>query len=607
MSTRETAKGFTLKGAPDNEKFANSVAFATAAQTYNVKRDLPNPCGTSELSKINIALLKFFEALKGIKKYGEVYINGSVNAIQNLTSLVRSTAQIIGAVLKTLINRLRDFLLDQIRKGLEALIDILLPTIAKAIENTIIQAVIDNIFCAFKDIIKGLANLVVDFLYELIGKIANVPFCAAQQFTNALVNNVAALVDKAIGPILTEINDILGGITNIVGNVFQALDYILGFETSLCAAPNCPEITEFRASPWGGPTGDQIDNFNNFLAPLGGRQSPTAQGVIEGATGFIDDFEIFGNKLGDSAATSTGSNVTQCDTSAFECGPPKIEIFGGGGSGAIAEAIVDNVGRTIGVNLINGGSGYTRPPFVSFVDSCENTFTQGYAVISEPGTGRGGGGTGTGGGGTIVDPGETETGTGGGGITVDPGGGEVIDIILTTAPTPAPPRDGRTEFDPVPSDISQPTGNDFVVCLNGFRVLNTGTDYTTDDSIIITPDIPNLQANVRMSEFGQIVDIQLSEPVCGISEFPEIIIDSVTGDGAIIEPILTFTPIEEFNETDDDVLVDPLEVDSDSVINAQISSNDIDGLITTLRGRQILPETQDFNRKSLVRIVDCVS
>ena len=87
-----------------------------------------------------------------------------------------------------------------------------------------------------------------------------------------------------------------------------------------------------------------------------------------------------------------------------------------------------------------------------------------------------------------------------------------------------------------------------------------------------------------MSEFGQIVDIQLSEPVCGISEFPEIIIDSETGDGAIIEPILTFTPIEEFNETDDDVFVDPLEVDSDSVINAQISSNDIDGLITTLRG-----------------------
>ena len=61
MSTRETVKGFTLKGTPDCEKFCNSIAFATAEQTYNVKRDLPNPCGTSELSKINIALLKFLK------------------------------------------------------------------------------------------------------------------------------------------------------------------------------------------------------------------------------------------------------------------------------------------------------------------------------------------------------------------------------------------------------------------------------------------------------------------------------------------------------------------------------------------------------------------
>ena len=70
-----------------------------------------------------------------------------------------------------------------------------------------------------------------------------------------------------------------------------------------------------------------------------------------------------------------------CDTSAFKCGAPKITFFGGGGAGAVGEAIVDNVGRTIGVDLVFGGSNYNRPPFVSFEDSCENTFTSGYAVI----------------------------------------------------------------------------------------------------------------------------------------------------------------------------------------------------------------------------------
>ena len=557
---RETAKGFTFKNTPDCEKFFNSVAFRDAITRYQTERDLPDPCGTSEMSKINTELQKFFTVIKGIKKYGDLYVNGTINKLQNITALIRSSSQIIGAVLKTLINRLRDFLLDKIRRGIEDLIDIILPTIAKSIKNTVIQAVVDNIFCAFKDVVKGLANLVTDFLFELIGKIVNVPFCAAQQFTNALVNNIAAIVDKSIGPILDQINDVLGGITRIVGNVFQALDYILGFEAFLCAKPNCPEIKKFKASPWGGPTQAQIDDFAGFLAV------PSAGDITKGATDFIDGIKIFGQPLGDSAG-KIPSNVTNCDVSAFKCGPPSIQIFGGGGAGAVAEAIVDNVGRTIGVNLIYGGSGYTRPPFVSFVDSCENTFTSGYAVISESGTGT--------------------------------GGGQVVDIILTTAPTPAPPRDGRTEFDP-PSDTTNPSGNDFVVCLEGFRILDTGVGYTVNDSISITPDIPGLEANVQMTEFGQIVSIQVGNNVCGLSEYPEIEINSPTGEGAVIEPILSFTPIEDF----DDTTTEGGDVNSGNL--TEEPKVIFDGPIDTLRGRTVLFE-RGFTRKDLVRVVDCVS
>ena len=544
---RETPLGMTFKNTPACEKLFNSVAFRDAITRMQTERDLPDPCGTSEMSKINTQLQKFFTVLKGIKKYADLYVNGTINKIQNLTALIRSTSQIIGAVLKILVNRLRDFLIDKIRAGIEDLIHMILPTVLKSIKNTIIQTVIDNIFCAFKDVISNLANLVGDFLFEMIGKIVNVPFCAAQQFTNALVNNVAAIVDQAVGPILDQINDVLGGVTKIIGNVFQALDYILGFEAFLCAKPNCPEIKKFKASPWGGPSQSQIDDFAGFLSP------PSAGDLIEDATKFIDGIEIFGKPLGDSAGTIP-SDITKCDPSAYKCGPPSIEIFGGGGVGAVAEAVVDNIGRTIGVNLINGGSGYTRPPFVSFVDGCEDTFTSGYSVISESGSSG--------------------------------SNGEVIDIILTTTPV-APPTDGRTEFDP-PSDTGQPSGNDFVVCLEGFRILDTGIGYTTNDNIIITPDIPGLEATVQMTEFGQIVSIQIGTNACGLPGYPDIEINSPTGEGAIIEPILSFTRVSDFDESADDV---------------QLS---LDGPIDTLRGRSVLVE-RGFTRKDLVRVVDCVS
>jgi len=610
----QTEKGQNLKDTPKQEKGVSSAAHAAAVAAAKKERPLPDPCGKSELGKINIALHNFMTALKGIKQYGELYVMGTINKLQNLTTLIRNTSKIIGAVLKTLVNRLRDFLIDKIHTGIQDLIDKLLPQIAKSVKNTIVQVVVDNIFCAFKDIIKNLANLAVDFLKEMVEKIINVPFCAAQQFTNALVNNVAALVDNAVGPILDSINDVLGGVGKIVGSVFQALDYILGFESFLCAAPNCPEITKFKASPWGGPSKSQVDAFDDFLAPLGGRQTPTADSIIADATKFIDGIEIFGDKLGDSAEASGQSLQSSCSelSQASRCGPPKVELFGGGGAGAVGELVLDNIGRTVGVNLLNRGKGYTRPPFVSFVDSCEDNYLSGYATITTTGH---------------------------------------VDRVVIRNPVIITPNDGRDEFDPPPDDpddlttpinIGTPVtpdvpptggtggpddgtggtgippigsgtgigidgdsryGRDYVVCLYGFEVLDTGIGYTVNDSITITPNIPNLAASVQMTEYGQIIAVNIGDPICGIPGYPEVEIRSETGYGCILRPILEFIRIEEFEEDPNDTGIN---IDTDSIIDAELSNADREGLITTLRGRKLLADGE-LNRRDVIRIVDCIS
>ena len=562
----QTTKPSNLLGnVSEGENGRNSSAFNKSVADGKEKTSLPDPCGKTTLGKISIALDNFFTTLKGIKKYSDTYITPTINAISNITTLISQTSEIIAAVLKILINRLRDFLLDQIRKGIELLIDQLLPTIAKAIKNTIIQTVVDNLFCAFKDIVKNLVNLVGDFLFELVGKIVNAPFCAAEQFANALVNNVAAIVDDAIAPILGKINDLLGGVTKIIGNVFQALDYILGFEAFLCAAPNCPEIKEFQASAWAGPNQSQIDSFDKFIAPI---SNISAGGIIGEVDDYISDLEIFGSRVGD--AEEIPSNITQCNTDAFRCGPPKVEIFGGGGAGAIGRAIVDDVGKTIGVDLISGGSGYTRPPFVSFVDSCGETFTTGYAVIGKP----------------DPDPDPDTGGTGTGGTGTGGPGGEVTEIIITSS-TASPPDDGRTEFDDLGDGDGGDRGSDYIVCLEGFRIKNTGIGYTENDSITITPNISNLVAGVKMTEFGQIFDIEIAEPICGLTGLPEIEIESLTGVGADIEPILSFTRIEEFDRETDNV----------NILNIPVE---------TLRGRTVFTEGE-IRRKNVIRVVDCVS
>ena len=520
-SSNETgAKGTSLEGAQCGELFKASVHYNAVMQVINTERDLADPCGSSQISKIHTALSKFFIALKGLKKYGQFYLNGAINKLGRIRNLIKKTSKIIASALKSLIQRARDFLLSKIREAINQLIDVLFPTVAKQWKSTIVGQIINNILCVFKDIIAGLVATVQDFLFELVGKVVNIPFCAAEQFANSLINNIAATIDNALGPVLDQINNLLGGIGKIAGSIFEAIDMILGFQAFLCAQPNCPEINTFEASPWGGPTKSMKDDFNNFL-PI-----PEAENVSNDITGYIDNLSIFGTTLGETSGT-IDQNITQCNTAAFECGPPTVELFGGGGLGAFGRAVIDRAGRIAGVDLLSGGSGYSSPPFVTFIDTCNRG--QNASAYTE-----------------INDDGEVIRV-----VMVDSGNGYL------NAP------DGTNEFDDEDDYVISLIGtlpilnlnttipvaseqvDDYIMCLDEFKVMSTGIGYTVDDEISIVPDVPGLEVSVQMTQEGQILSLQVLNAPCGLTDVPTITINSETGAGAKIKPILSFNRLED--------------------------------------------------------------
>ena len=309
------------------------------------------PCGDDNMGKFYRALKKFFIFLKSIKKYADKYINGTINAIQNLQGEIQETISVLVAATKTLIQRIREWILKKIKNGIEDILNMILPPLMKQIKSGLIKQIIDQIFCKFEDIIAGLFKFVGEFLYSLVGQVINTPICAVENFINAFLNKLANDIDQALGPIFDQINDVLGGVSKITGSVFQAIDFILGFEGFLCAGPDCPDVKEFKASPWGGPQNSKTDNWYNF------KFSESAGKTLNG---WMDDF--FGPSDGE--YISPGG----CYSGVFECGIPQIEIFGGGGSGAVAAAVVNSIGQIIGANLFYGGKGYTSTPFVSIVD-----------------------------------------------------------------------------------------------------------------------------------------------------------------------------------------------------------------------------------------------
>jgi hypothetical protein len=509
--TSETNTSWSGDGKKCDGSFNRSALAALEAEIEKQYLDLPDPCGKGTLAGINNALSNFFDFLKGIKKYYNLYVQGTINQIQNLTSIISRTADIIASILKLLIQRVRNYILNLLRQLIEKVIDRILTSLTKNLKNAVIKAINDALICKFNEIIKGLTNLVVDFLYAMIGNVINAPICAVEQFTNALLNNLAVQVDRALAPILDGINDILGGVARIAGNVFQAIDFILGFESFLCAKPKCPQIKSWRASAGSGPTPEMEESFNNFQ-PI-----PNADRLEEGILNSVDSFiggvlpgvSIFGDERieGSDLASGTPPPGVQCFPGAFRCGPPNVVFFGGGGIGAVGNAVVNSIGEVVGVDLTYGGAGYTSPPFVVFEDNCENgSYASGYTIINNEGQ--------------VIDV-----------VMVNSGVGYLNNVS------------GTTEFSSIPEELIPPvetTTREYVTCLDRIEIVNTGIGYLPTDSVSITPDLPGLQVKIQITEVGQIVSMDVLNSGCGFAEIPEITINSDNGSGLEVRPVMRF-------------------------------------------------------------------
>jgi hypothetical protein len=179
------------------------------------------------------------------------------------------------------------------------------------------------------------------------------------------------------------------------------------------------------------------------------------------------------------------------------CNTPTISIFGGQGSGAEATAIMGSIvnyatnptsaisqtASIIGATIINGGSGYKFPPNVAFKDNCN----QGYGAVGQ----------------SVIND-----------------AGEVIAISMIST----------GEFYPVSTATTSYSVNSVVVS-------NPGAGYTTTDT---ATDNVGVGYTLTVSD-GQIISAKPINTVI-VTDLPTITINSNTGVGAILKPIIGAAP-----------------------------------------------------------------
>ena len=484
-----------------------------------VSYDCTPPQSASQIQK---SLTKFLNGASG-------GLGGAFSMIDGLDTAVSEISASMSSLTTSMSSLLEDKLSGFISTGLAAAKNFIFnqipnPLAAIAQNNSFLSSAfkpIGKLFgsfgCLGSTIQKALKNTIKNLLTNMISKGFTNPLeCAVEDFIGTLTNKISGLMDSIIGPLINPINSLFsivgmgfGSIKGVLGKGLNILGKLNGILNCKDSGSTCHQVEHWSLNK-GSSKPDSSAKKQNFISKAidkGTKKIDNLAGRLDEKTVNLQDKLKNDPDFKRDEATCNAGNV-------LDCGLPRVEIFGGGGEGGAGNVILGNFieelddviagtavsftdGRTgqvgsiledvqvtgsiIGVDITYPGEGYTSEPLVSFVDNCD----QGYGAYGRA---------------TIdKDPNS-------------PTFGQITAILMLS--------EGE----------NYPTGQQTDVFVDRIVVEKGGSGYKLDDKI---QDFEIC----GVDENGSITKVCTNDNA--YRNLPSVKVDSITGSGAILTPIMT--------------------------------------------------------------------
>ena len=285
--------------------------------------------------------------------------------------------------------------------------------------------------CVANKVVEGLRGTVSDMLKDLLASGLGIAGCVGANFVSKFMNNIIDDISGAMSGPLSGLGNLLPGGLDVAEFLRSSAFLLEDFSGFLdCGQTNkdkCPPVKKYEVG--GSAMEKGADPYNYITSQMkktakpGGGIGGAVSGALGGIGGAIDSitgFEFgsltpdFGNLIPKGISDTLGapgrvagliedlSAGGSCVGGKKDCGDAKLQIFGGGGIGAIGNVVVggiiensglggiaEGVTRTasiIGVDIKIPGVGYKTPPAISFSDKCGVGFgAHGHAVLDDNG------------------------------------------------------------------------------------------------------------------------------------------------------------------------------------------------------------------------------
>ena len=246
----------------------------------------------------------------------------------------------------------------------------------------------DAIPCVANNVINGLTDIIKGVLTNVADNVFNFVECIGDQVVGALMNHIIGGVSSFLAPFMGGLDKILQGFS-VAGFLGSTANAILGLASKLGCNEVAPEF-DMGSDEWviGKGSSDKTGVPVEEILAVANEAKALAEAplqAIQDIAGDVGSLGLFDFANPSVSAPGFESVLGNCYAGPPElggCGGTKVKLFGGGkGKGGVANAILQIAeggrgltGSLIGVDLVNGGGGYTFPPFVEIVDECGKGF-----------------------------------------------------------------------------------------------------------------------------------------------------------------------------------------------------------------------------------------
>jgi hypothetical protein len=339
-------------------------------------------------------------------------VNNFLNKVQNGINIAQNYKSEIGRVVEkiqsissglvgNMVNSLFKSIAPILNKGLKLLYDTVFAAVFAATgERNIahragvaaqtamvppVKFLQDQIPCITNKILGTLGGVIRKILESVVKNVTNFVSCAGNQFSGALINDIIGKVSSGLSSAISGVQKILQFTSGF--SVEGALRGTIKGISGIADALTCGQSTsnsQAICNQWtigSGPKNNPLVSFKDIIQNANQANALSKSSVSSGAVPLNDLQRSFGafdilspnTKTQGASGCYTGPK-TSCITS--------INIFGSNGSGAKAAPIFgsvvgtgrDRTGSIIGVRVLEKGSGYDFPPFVEIIDDCNRGY-----------------------------------------------------------------------------------------------------------------------------------------------------------------------------------------------------------------------------------------